>query len=42
MKKLTFALSVFLAFASFLQAERLVLVSASYGKNILAITDAGG
>ena len=42
MKKLTFALSLFLAFASFLQAERLVLVSASYGKNILAITDADG
>lgn len=28
--------------SSFLQAERLVLVSASYGKNILAITEATG
>ena len=28
--------------SSFLQAERLVLVSASYGKNILAITEANG
>ena len=35
-------LFLFLLTSSFLQAERLVLVSASYGKNILAITEANG
>ena len=35
-------LFLFLLTSSFLQAERLVLVSASYGKNILAITEATG
>ena len=42
MKKLSPILFLCLACVSFLQAERLVLVSASYGKNILAITDAAG
>ena len=35
-------LFVFLLTATFLHADRLVLVSASYGKNILAITEANG
>jgi len=35
-------LFAFLFSFSFLQADRLVLVSASYGKNILAITEANG
>lgn len=42
MKKLCFILFLCLVSVPFLQAERLVLVSASYGKNILAITDAKG
>jgi outer membrane protein assembly factor BamB len=42
MKKLSITLFFCLACLPFLQAERLVLVSASYGKNILAITDAKG
>ena len=42
MKKLSLILFFCLATVPFLQAERLVLVSASYGKNILAITDADG
>ncbi len=37
-----FSLVFFFVTATFLQADRLVLVSASYGKNILAITESNG
>ena len=42
MKKIFILLSATLLSIPFAQAERLVLVSASYGKNILAITDDKG
>ena len=42
MQNKIFGLFIFLLFSTFLQADRLVLVSASYGKNILAITEANG
>ena len=39
---LSFFLFITILTAPFLQADRLVLVSASYGKNLLAITEANG